>query len=268
VKTRHLLFFLIAIFLVIGRVAGATVVQADSFERILEMSLQKYKNNMEKLVQNSMVRLPKDTIILRTSNLVGDCTSLVQGISMQVATKGNTVRQIFKFTDCRGTEGNLSLERTGPGLQPLSLIQFLEGDWGFNESLDFWKVDLNWQNVRISSQKKDGIRKSFISLDGLNVPGVFLSYVDLQMTESHEKKSGVETDSIQYSIRESPSAMFENYTISTQKTDKQIFSIEKYELDHGVLTPKSFADFYQPRIIEGVVNTLSETLGSIPLHFN
>ncbi|MGZ5278674.1 MAG: hypothetical protein ACXWC9_01955, partial [Pseudobdellovibrionaceae bacterium] len=76
---------------------------------------------------------------------------------------------------------------------------------------------------------------------------------------------GVETGSKRYSIRESPTAMFENYTISTRKSDGQIFSIEKYELDQGILTPKNFADFYQPRIVEGVVKALSETFGSIPL---
>jgi hypothetical protein len=259
---------LLVLFHIHGSLALAAVVQADSFESILQMSLQKYQNNIQALVQNSLVRLPKNSILLKSPELIADCTSQLQGISMQAANKGQTIRQVFKFTDCRGAEANLSISRSGTGLQAISLNQFLEGDWGFEESLDFWRVDLNWQNVRLSSQKKNGVRKSVISLDGLNIPDVPLNYVDLQIIESHEKKSGVETDSKQYSIRESPSAMFENYTVTTQKVDGQIFSIEKYELDHGVITPKVFADFYQPRIVEGVIKALSETLAKIPLQMN
>ncbi len=267
-KSLKLQIFFLILFQILGSRAGATFVQADSFEKILQMSLEKYQNNMVNLVQSSMIRLPKNSILLKSTNLVADCTSQLQGISVQTSTKGNTVRQVFKFTDCRGAESLLSVERAGSGLQALTIHQFLAGDWGFDETLDFWHVELNWQTVKISSQKRNGIRKSMISLDGLSIPGVPLSYVDFQLIESHDKKAGVDTDSKLYSVRESPSAMFENYSVTTQKMDGQIFSIEKYELDHGVITPKTFADFYQPLIIEGLVKALSETLAKIPLQMN
>lgn len=233
----------------------------DSIQSIVDSLSSDFKTAIKPILNGaSKILITPQSIILANDQTTSKCFE--QPIQMITQTSGHRVQQIFAFKGCDEILRTYQITRVGSQAQALTLQQFLDGQWGYNDQLEQWSLLIPFLNISVRSQQSNHQIFSTIIQGPLQNSSPALESSLLISEENFvQQQTNVKRTSFRLKWKN------RNFFFRTQITKSNNLFFPKYEFFEGRnrTSPEDFNSFYADAITVSFLSDLKEKLKVIPL---
>jgi hypothetical protein len=255
----------IALFFVLqSRLAFAEDAIPDSLAPLLTQITQAFINKVTAISTQSFLRFDSLSLTMKVPLDKNYCSTKSQSIwiKSEKLNDQTSIDEVF-LKNCDNNLNSIKITRRGQNLSPLNLEGFLKGQWGYSAQLNYWKLEVSWQNLSIESSLETNGRRLEILYQ--SSPGTSLTYLGFSAQDQTIQNSNqIEIQNL-YTIQFLPGKTAILFSRLSRKESDDFFTTHLFFEDNVAVSRTTFSNDYSNYVRQYLMVFVLDTFTKLPL---